>query len=398
MWRSFSEVVARKDLKQLSNKELLKILDQFYQLHLGAGSFAAFIRMIIHRGVPEFERILRGKVPVEKLQHYLIVLTSTTKESFNGEEELALFNLAFTLLKRKVNFNNLSSKDQNLIDEHRKKFSWIPCGYYDEEPHNQEYYLHRIRRIAKNPEEAKKTLEKMKSLGRDLAFEQERIKQELKFNQEELNLMECLQECVYYKDFVRGALNYGYYQLYPFFTELGKRAQLSMLTVKFLFRDEIKEPLEGKDFSDVIKKRMDFCVIYLEKDVMRILYDLEAEKMAREITGEKEKEVSELIGRCAHPGYAKARARVLRNPQDIQNETHDFILIASMTTPEFVVAVQKALAIVTDEGGITCHAAIVAREMNKPCVIGTKIATKVFKDGDIVEVDAEKGIVRKVNP
>jgi pyruvate,water dikinase len=49
---------------------------------------------------------------------------------------------------------------------------------------------------------------------------------------------------------------------------------------------------------------------------------------------------------------------------------------------------------VTDEGGVTCHAAIVAREMKKPCIIGTKIATKVLKDGDLVEVDANKGVVK----
>jgi pyruvate,water dikinase len=55
---------------------------------------------------------------------------------------------------------------------------------------------------------------------------------------------------------------------------------------------------------------------------------------------------------------------------------------------------QKAAAFVTDEGGLTCHAAIVAREMKKPCIIGTKIATKVLKDGDMVEVDANKGIVK----
>jgi pyruvate,water dikinase len=54
----------------------------------------------------------------------------------------------------------------------------------------------------------------------------------------------------------------------------------------------------------------------------------------------------------------------------------------------------KASAFITDEGGITCHAAIVARELNKPCIIGTKIATKVLKDGDMVEVDAERGVVR----
>ena len=57
-------------------------------------------------------------------------------------------------------------------------------------------------------------------------------------------------------------------------------------------------------------------------------------------------------------------------------------------------AIKKAGAIVTDEGGIVSHAAITAREMKKPCIIGTKIATQVLHDGDLVEVDAEKGIVR----
>ncbi len=65
-----------------------------------------------------------------------------------------------------------------------------------------------------------------------------------------------------------------------------------------------------------------------------------------------------------------------------------------MTTPEMVPAMKKAGAFVTDEGGVTCHAAIIAREMKKPCIIGTKIATKVLKTGDMVKVDAEKGIVR----
>ena len=74
----------------------------------------------------------------------------------------------------------------------------------------------------------------------------------------------------------------------------------------------------------------------------------------------------------------------------------DMILVTSMTHPDDIALVRKARAIVTDEGGILCHAAIIAREMKKPCIIGTKIATKVFKDGDRVEVDAELGIVRKI--
>ena len=55
---------------------------------------------------------------------------------------------------------------------------------------------------------------------------------------------------------------------------------------------------------------------------------------------------------------------------------------------------KKASAFITDEGGITCHASIIARELKKPCIIGTKIATKVLKDGDMVEVDGNIGVIK----
>jgi pyruvate,water dikinase len=64
-----------------------------------------------------------------------------------------------------------------------------------------------------------------------------------------------------------------------------------------------------------------------------------------------------------------------------------------MTRPDFVPVMKRAAGIVTNEGGLTCHAAIVSREMNLPCVVGTKIATKIINDGDIVEVNGNHGIV-----
>lgn len=72
------------------------------------------------------------------------------------------------------------------------------------------------------------------------------------------------------------------------------------------------------------------------------------------------------------------------------------ILVAPMTTPELMPAMKNAAAFITDEGGITCHAAIISRELDKPCIIGTKTATRIIKDGDLVEVDANLGIIRKL--
>ena len=73
------------------------------------------------------------------------------------------------------------------------------------------------------------------------------------------------------------------------------------------------------------------------------------------------------------------------------------ILVSISTQPDLVPAMKKAAAFVTDQGGVTSHAAIVAREMRKPCVIATKIATKALHDGDIVEVDADKGLVKVIS-
>ena len=69
--------------------------------------------------------------------------------------------------------------------------------------------------------------------------------------------------------------------------------------------------------------------------------------------------------------------------------------MAAMTSPDYIVAIKKAKAIVTDYGGMTCHAAIVARELGIPCIVNTKVATKIFKDGDHVLVDATNGNVRR---
>lgn len=104
----------------------------------------------------------------------------------------------------------------------------------------------------------------------------------------------------------------------------------------------------------------------------------------------------EVKGQPACSGKAVGRVRLVLKREDVGRLEEGEVLVSTMTVPDFVPAMKRAAAYVTDEGGITCHAAIVAREFGKPCVIGTKIATKVLKNGDLVEVDATKGIVRKV--
>lgn len=101
-------------------------------------------------------------------------------------------------------------------------------------------------------------------------------------------------------------------------------------------------------------------------------------------------------GFVAYKGLVRGPARVILSEHDFAKMQLGDILVTSMTRPEFLPMMRKASAFVTNEGGITCHAAVVARELQKPCIIGTRTATLTFKDGEMIEVDAERGIVRKI--
>lgn len=103
-----------------------------------------------------------------------------------------------------------------------------------------------------------------------------------------------------------------------------------------------------------------------------------------------------ICGNIAYNGIAKGQICTIFSKNDLGKFRRGQILLAPMTIPTYVEAMRQARAIITDEGGITCHAAIIARELRIPCIVGTKLATTLLTDGDLVEVDANNGIIRKI--
>lgn len=100
-----------------------------------------------------------------------------------------------------------------------------------------------------------------------------------------------------------------------------------------------------------------------------------------------------LEGLGASPGLAYGKVRIVMQLDELDTVNEGAILVTTMTTPDMVPAMKRAAAIITDEGGLTCHAAIVSRELGTPAIVGTKEATKVLKDDMMVTVDGEKGHV-----
>ncbi|HEY6533228.1 MAG TPA: phosphoenolpyruvate synthase [Acidimicrobiales bacterium] len=100
-----------------------------------------------------------------------------------------------------------------------------------------------------------------------------------------------------------------------------------------------------------------------------------------------------LTGLAAAPGVAAGRVRILRDAADGASLEPGEILVAAMTSPDWVPTMRRAAALVTDGGGVTCHAAIVSRELQLPCIVGTRQGTRILRDGEVVTVDGAAGTV-----
>ncbi|MFQ5621074.1 MAG: PEP-utilizing enzyme, partial [Candidatus Nanoarchaeia archaeon] len=140
-----------------------------------------------------------------------------------------------------------------------------------------------------------------------------------------------------------------------------------------------------KGYIWVWGKLLDCSLEDVEKE-----YDIEIERLM------VPRDSKEFTGMVACKGFARGRVRKIFKREQVGDVQEGEILVTSMTVPDFLPAMKKAAAFVTDEGGIVCHAVIIAREMGKPCIIGTKIATEMLRNGHEVEVDADNGVVRKV--
>jgi len=167
--------------------------------------------------------------------------------------------------------------------------------------------------------------------------------------------------------------------------------------LKYITFDELKQSLsENKLFSiESLENRKNNTFAYISK---KIVPENKLNKFLNEknlfIYEEKIESTDTIKGTTANKGKIKGIAKIILNREQLNKIQVSEILIAPMTTPFYLPAMKKAAAFVTDEGGVTCHAAIISREMNKPCIIGTKHATSLIKDGDLLEVDANNGIVR----
>ncbi|MFH1316580.1 MAG: PEP-utilizing enzyme [Candidatus Woesearchaeota archaeon] len=182
--------------------------------------------------------------------------------------------------------------------------------------------------------------------------------------------------------------------LFPYFEDVNRKKIISQELVSFLTPNELMKIIDEREIPNEkeIEKRK-ICSVYYVNNKLIVREKNIFSNQIKKIPFCSKKEVT---GTIANKGFAQGKVRIINSIEDMKGFKVGEILISFNTNPSLMPVISKSGAIVTDEGGIMCHASIVSRELNIPCVVGTKSATKIFKDGDIVEVNADKGIVRKV--
>ena len=159
--------------------------------------------------------------------------------------------------------------------------------------------------------------------------------------------------------------------------------------IEYITYDEYKNRLPS--IEELEKRKKGY--IYLDKLYVTDDYEVWLKQNNIKIDSE---EGGELLGQVAYPGYVKSKVCIIYSEADFVKFEDRDVIVTPMTVPKFVKIIKRASAIVTDEGGITCHASIVARELKIPCIVGCKSATKLLRDGDVIEIDGSTGQIRKV--
>ncbi len=184
--------------------------------------------------------------------------------------------------------------------------------------------------------------------------------------------------------------------------EVCRCLQLTDAQIVSMAVDEIHDSIEKGQLvlsEEELDLRVDEYAYILEGDFRAVVSGAEIDKYEEneDITTEDESKLPTSVeGMVANPGNVIGPAKILLSPKDNKKVNAGDVIIATMTTPEYISAMEKAAGFVTDEGGITCHAAITSREFGVPCIVGTEFATRIFKDNDILRVDANNGTVQKV--
>ena len=398
------EELARINFTQFSDQQLLKKFLDFSKTFMGV-----WYNSIFHDTFDvEGEKILFKILKQAKLNlngQELEILLTYPQPSILQQERLDLFKIVHATVKNKIALNKLTPnylknsffQIHAMLIRHVAKYHWLYNDFASIVKLDEKYFLKNIKGIISSQEKLAEE-EALKNSFKKLKVKREKLIKDKKVSRPVMNIISMLATIARWRDERKAYNQLGDSIVEKFIKEFSLRIGVKQNILEHLLWQELEKIfyLSKNDLRQLDQRmRQGILSVVFRQGKIRWLPYIQAEKIRKIMIGIMSK-CDNLKGRPAYPGKVQARARIILNKKDFHKLKPGEILVAPNTRPEYVPIMKIAGAIISEEGGITCHAAIISRELKKPAVVGVQGALDVLKDGDLVEVDADQGIVRKL--
>jgi len=388
---TFSGKIHKANLRKKTNLELY----QLYKIYLDKHS-----NLYNHSIVPVYLDLYKPHL-TSYMVEYLTYKARKAGFLKGGKEVFALLTIPNELSKVQEEERSLLKVALNRknIKKHIQEFKYL--GYNFEGPvFPDNYFLKRVKDALKDkisPKAKIALIEEEKAQAEKIHNE---LIKNLRIDKNHKQLLELTKGFIYSKDYRKMSLVQSYYEIEPLLKELARRFNLTLGEFRNCLLVEVEQMALGKieKPADLAARTRGCLFAVIDGNLPgRVFVDARFRQMRHYLLQKEDlTEVNYFHGQTACIGKARGRVKIVNSTADLKKMKKGDILVSQMTNPDLVPAMKLAGAIVTDLGGITSHAAIVSRELKKPCVIGTKIATKVLKDGDLIEVDANNAMIKKL--
>ncbi|TSC65188.1 MAG: pyruvate, water dikinase [Candidatus Doudnabacteria bacterium Gr01-1014_77] len=406
----FKPITAEK-LGKLSNKEILSLYKDFYEAYIDEYSLGCCLQDPFSMHADRFLEPAFRKVLGNDFAKYFVLLMSPVTDSFINKAQLDLYRLQQVIAGNKKLlsiFKKNKTEDiakilektfpsfYSKLTSHSQKYHWLQNNYAKVVYLDQRYYIEQLKNLISNKVNPSVEIKKINGDLTQVKQQKAKLIKKLKLSKELKNLISITEVFGFMQDERKKYVLISNYYQKLFRDEISKRTGLSKDQMDYTVYHEMSDLLlKGKVNKKALADRKAYCLCVQTLKGWEVITGPEAKRVYDRVFKIDNKSEKLIKGQSASLGKVVGQVKIIRKTHDMENMQQGDILFASMTRPEMIVAIKKAAGIVTDEGGITCHAAIISRELNIPCIIGTKVGTQVFKDGDIVELDANNGTVRK---
>ncbi len=368
------EKIRDNDLSLLTEEQLLSLWNELQQAYLDFW----VVGVVPELGNYGSEALLAEQLGVtisdpEERARVMEVLTTPEESSFYQREEIDLAKTAD-------------------IAAHHQRYFWLRNSYGGVQVLPIEFFVERKEHVSSDLED------RLKQKFLQIQERKQAIIKQYGLSQSVVDIADGLCAALTWQDERKASIFQVLHYTDLLLKEVTQRYGYTITQLYNAWYWEISEIIKGKDLYEMLTARIPGVGIEFYEDI-RMLDTEETFKQWEIFVEEVVTEGEELKGVIASRGdqpIVKGKVCIVVDPREVQSFEKGDILVAPMTSPDYVFLMKNSAAVVTDAGGLTSHAAIVSRELGIPCIVGTRVATKVLKDGDMVEVDADKGIVKKL--